>query len=240
MTHDSTGAAHEAVPWGLRDMVAAGLATLALMFVGLLTVVAAGLVAGLDLQDPQNQTFLGFAALGLEALMIPPVWWWGMRKHGAGAAILGLRRAPLARTLVYVAIGLPALLAMNVAWGLVMERFGLEGQGDILPLFGQGLVGLLGALVVAAVVAPVAEELFFRGFLFAGLRDRWGLAAGMLISSAVFGAVHLTPGVMLPIALMGALFAWLYQTTRSLWPAILLHGLYNGVAVLAMYLAKGL
>ncbi len=240
MAYRNPGPAKQGVPWGLADMVLAGLATVVLMVVGLFVLVTAALFAGLELQNPENQALLGFAMLGLEALMIPPVWWWGVHKHGAKAAILGLRRAPWLRSAVYIGLGLAAILAMNVGWAWVMERYGLQGQPDIVPLFGEGPSGLAIALLVAGIVAPVAEELFFRGFLFAGLRDRWGLPIGIALSSALFSVVHFVPGVMLPIAFMGALFAWLYQATDSLWPPILLHALYNGLAVIGMYAAQGL
>ena len=240
LSNHEPGAEREPVPWGLRDMVSAGLMGVALMGAGLLAVLAAALLMGLDVENPQNQTLLAFAMLGLEALLIPPVWWWGMRKHGTPPATLGLRPTPWLRSLLYVGLGLVAILALNAGWSVVMERYGLVGQPDILPLFGEGFAGLLGALLVAAIVAPVAEELFFRGFLYAGLRDRWGPAAGVAVSSLLFGMVHLTPGVMVPIALMGAMFAWLYEATDSLWPPILLHAMYNGLAVVIMYVAEGL
>lgn len=239
LTDKEPDAEREPVPWGLRDMVSAGLMGVALMAAGLLAVLAAALLVGLDVENPQNQMLLAFAMLGLEALLIPPVWWWGMRKHGAPPASLGLRPAPWPRSLLYVGLGLVAILALNAGWSVVMERFGLAGQPDIVPLFGEGLTGLLSALLVAAVVAPVAEELFFRGFLYAGLRDCWGLPAGVAISSILFGVVHLTPGVMVPITLMGALLAWLYEATDSLWPPIVLHAAYNGLAVIIMYMAEG-
>jgi uncharacterized protein len=228
------------VPWGLRDMVSAGLMGVTLMGGGLMVVLAAALLMGLDVENPQNQTLLAFAVLGLEAMLIPPVWWWGIRKYGAPPAVLGLRPAPWLRSLLYVSLSLVAILALNAGWSVVMERYGLAGQPDIVPLFGEQLAGLLGALLVVAIAAPVAEELFFRGFLYAGLRERWGPAAGVAISSLLFGVVHLTPGVMVPIALMGALFAWLYEATDSLWPPILLHAIYNGLAVVIMYVAEGL
>ncbi len=220
-------------------MVSASLASIALMAIGFVLVVAAALEAGLDLQTSEQQLLLALAVFGLEALMIPPVWWWGLRKYGVGPKALGLQRPRWLRSLTYAGLAFVAILAVNVGWTWVMERYGLPGQPDLVLVFGEGPLGMLAALLAAGIIAPVAEEIFFRGFLFAGLRDRWGLAAGLVLSSVIFGLVHLTPGVMVPIILMGMLLAWLYQATGSLWPPILLHGVYNAVAVVGLYMSQG-
>jgi uncharacterized protein len=216
-------------------MVYAGLATIGLMLVGFVLLAILAVALGIDVQDPEQQQLVVFAVFALEALMIPPVWWWSVRKYGASPRILGLRGFRFLRGLALVAVGLAAILAINVVWAQVMERFGLEGQPDLVPVFGEGLGGFISALFVAAVVAPIAEELFFRGFLYAGLRDRWGLGAGLIVSSVLFGLIHLTPGVILPIILMGAIFAVLFELTDSVWPPILLHALVNGLAVVGLY-----
>ncbi len=101
------------------------------------------------------------------------------------------------------------------------------------------MTGLAWALLLGAVVAPVAEEVFFRGFLYAGLRGRWGLGWGLAVSALIFGLAHLMPGVLVPIALLGVVLAWLYEVTGSLWPSILLHMAINGLALVAAYVVGG-
>jgi len=74
----------------------------------------------------------------------------------------------------------------------------------------------------AGVLAPVGEEIFFRGFLYAGLRSRVrkGLALGF--SSLVFGLFHGT-GMRLPAFLLGVAAAVSYERTGSLLPAVMMH-----------------
>jgi len=88
---------------------------------------------------------------------------------------------------------------------------------------------VLGALVVI-VVAPICEQLFFRGFLFRVLRLRMGfwLAAG--IDGVLFGLVH-SELVLVPVlAVLGASLCWVYERTGSLVPAIAIHALNNTIA----------
>jgi len=93
------------------------------------------------------------------------------------------------------------------------------------------------ALVViqAVIVAPIMEELTFRGLLFEGLRQRWGLAAGAVLSSAVFALSHNTlPGGFLVLWTLGFSFAIVYRRRRSIVPNILMHALHNGLVTLLM------
>jgi membrane protease YdiL (CAAX protease family) len=78
--------------------------------------------------------------------------------------------------------------------------------------------------VTLVVTAPVLEELMFRGYLLRAWSEKWGLWAGVLLSSAVFGAVHVDT---VPAMLTGVGFALLYLRTQSLWAAIFAHAAYN-------------
>ena len=80
---------------------------------------------------------------------------------------------------------------------------------------------------------PVAEELFFRGFFFAGLYSRWSLWPSALLSGAIFGLVHAPTGptAAIPLAGLGVGLAWLYNKTGSIWPCMLAHFLNNAIAI---------
>ena len=139
---------------------------------------------------------------------------------------------------VLVAVSFAAILIVNVIWEQARQVLGLPEQPDYLPLFGQGISGLLVALALGAVVAPLAEEVFFRGYLYAGLRARYGKLAGALGSSVLFAIVHLSPGVLVPILVMGIIFALLYERTGSIWPCIALHSAVNGAAFMGAYIVS--
>jgi membrane protease YdiL (CAAX protease family) len=114
-------------------------------------------------------------------------------------------------------IGLDELLpGPNVPEAMFEERL-------VLPLAG----------VATVLVAPLAEETFFRGFMFGGLR-RFGFFWAALVSGLLFSAVHLNPGGLIPLALVGMLFAWAYTRTGSLWTPIYAHLTFNLVSFVAL------
>jgi membrane protease YdiL (CAAX protease family) len=94
------------------------------------------------------------------------------------------------------------------------------------------------ALLVGGVAAPVAEEVFFRGFLYKGLRHRWGVGWALVLSGLVFALVHIVPGVLPPIFVMGVVFAYVFERSGSIWPCIILHGAINSLAFGLAYLQE--
>jgi hypothetical protein len=132
------------------------------------------------------------------------------------------------------------IMVINTIWDIVRRRMGWPGQPDYLPLFGEGLAGLAVALLLGAGVAPVAEEVFFRGYLYTGLRERWGLGWGLVASALLFAVVHLVPGVLPPVFFTGLVLATVYEANDSLWPCIILHGTINALAFIAAYVVRQL
>jgi membrane protease YdiL (CAAX protease family) len=88
------------------------------------------------------------------------------------------------------------------------------------------------SLVIAA---PISEEIFFRGVLFAGLRRQEPLMAAALISAAIFGVMHAGTGISaVPVIIViGVMLAVLYEKTGSLIPCILFHAILNSLNLLA-------
>jgi len=79
----------------------------------------------------------------------------------------------------------------------------------------------------AALIAPVMEEIIFRGFLFRNLRDTVGRGPALLLSGLVFAVVHREPALLLPLTAMGVALALLYEWSGSLLVPIAAHALWN-------------
>jgi membrane protease YdiL (CAAX protease family) len=84
--------------------------------------------------------------------------------------------------------------------------------------------------IVVVLVGPFVEELFFRGFVFAGLLRRFGLPAAAVMSSFVFAAAHMDVAVAGPAFLAGSVYALVYWRTGTLWPVLLAHTAQNAIA----------
>lgn len=106
-------------------------------------------------------------------------------------------------------------------------------EHPIVPLIARGGAVFVVAFVMAVVVAPIVEEIAFRGMLYNSLRGQMGVWAASLLSAAIFAVVHPTlPGGFLPILALGAVLALLREKTGSLAPPIIAHGLNNALMLL--------
>lgn len=92
---------------------------------------------------------------------------------------------------------------------------------------------ILIAFISAAIISPIYEEIFYRGFLYRWLRTRIGLTGALLLSSLIFTIIHIPTYNVMPVNFFsGILFALAYERTNSIWPSVLIHGLTNGIMVL--------
>ncbi len=212
-------------PWTPRD-VGWGLISAVLLIVLLL--VLGQLIQSLDLAvDPSLVVIFG------TVLLLLPVWYFTIYKYGTSLSDLGLRGfQPLA---VGLGCGLMALaFIFNMIYGTLLGLFNLQIQPDVELLFeGSSLPWLM--FFGGAIVAPVVEEIFFRGFVFAGLRQQWGWKKAMFGSAGLFAMAHIIPTAILPIFILGMIFAYLYQRFDSILPAILMHMLTNTLALSVAY-----
>ena len=86
-------------------------------------------------------------------------------------------------------------------------------------------------VILAVILAPVCEEIVFRGYLFRALATTLPIWGTQLVTATLFGLVH-GVGHALPIGVLSLLFGYLRQRYGSLWPSILAHSVHNGVTLL--------
>lgn len=172
------------------------------------------------------------------------------------ARVRWLRREPLAgigfqaaRPLRLIAIGVGVGALSLVANGLIgnlFQRYGVvPDQSAQFPLFQGDYLGQVLFMLGAAVLAPIGEEILFRGYVFNALRQtfgqhRWGLPLAYGVSALLFAGVHAFSvsrgllALMVPLFIIGLLLAWAMHYTRSLLPCIIAHAINNGVALVAL------
>jgi hypothetical protein len=97
------------------------------------------------------------------------------------------------------------------------------------------LVGFAAVFLIGAIGAPLAEELYFRGYVFAAYLRQKGPLVAYVLSGAVFAALHLNREALLPIFILGMMLAWMYKRSNSIIPPITAHALNNGLAFLIFY-----
>lgn len=90
------------------------------------------------------------------------------------------------------------------------------------------------AFPMIVVVAPLTEELVFRGILVRGLAIRYGARRGIVFGALIFALAHLYPAKLPGVFAGGLMLGWLVLRTGSVWPGVFAHMLNNGIAFLAM------
>lgn len=118
---------------------------------------------------------------------------------------------------------------------LVLMFLGIETQGDELSRLFELLDTPAWFFFVGAVLAPLVEEIFFRGFLFQGFRARYSWISAMLMSSGIFAIAHLDLASLIPTFILGSLLAYLYHRSNSVWPGVILHVLVNTLGLISVY-----
>jgi membrane protease YdiL (CAAX protease family) len=128
-----------------------------------------------------------------------------------------------------VLIGAPAVLAIVAA---VTELIGFDEKA-LEPLLEsiEKLKNAIG-LPVLLLLPPIAEEVFFRGFLLSGFRRKRNAAVAVVIVAAIFAVFHMQPAKYLPTFLIGLWLGYVVVATGSLWPAILAHLANNSIPLL--------
>ncbi len=144
----------------------------------------------------------------------------------------GVRRVRLRAVLKPAVIVFVVFYVFLLAWSQIQP----EARDDLAQDLGakDSTMALVAVAFLVAIVAPMVEELFFRGFLFGALGRimHWGVAA--VVTGLVFGAIHAggTPAIFLvPLAVLGALLCVLYRRTDSLVPGMGVHAFNNALAL---------
>lgn len=96
---------------------------------------------------------------------------------------------------------------------------------------------LIAIVISAVVLAPLGEELIFRGFLYGVSKKYTGPIFSIITSSLIFAVVHGHAPILLPLFIVGAILAIIYELSGSLWTSIILHSLFNLINVIHMVMS---
>jgi membrane protease YdiL (CAAX protease family) len=174
---------------------------------------------------------------------------WTAFRHGASWWSLGLKRpfswlpkTDWARVIRIAIFALVAAEAITILYQVIAKATGLDAlqPQQQLPekLFTvPWLTALTGFTVV--LTAPIAEEILFRGTIFAGLRSSFGFWPAAFVSSAIFAAAHAQSGLIIPFTLVGMTLAYVYQRTGSIFVNMSVHCTFNLLSFVALLLVPG-
>lgn len=164
-------------------------------------------------------------------------------RHKASLSTIGLKTKGAGRGLALgIGLGFPLYVA-GILLGYISQLLIKSPETDVMTRSITGISegGVSPAftvmLIVALVVlAPVCEEIFFRGYLYPALRNRMGMQAAMIWNGALFALVHFEMTGFLSRTVLGYGLSYIFEKNRTLAGPMISHAIYNGVMVLAFLL----
>lgn len=169
----------------------------------------------------QDVVFVGVAVVLAARTLRPRPWHFGL----GGSRFWS--------TIGWMALAYVSFFIFEIAYGALIHP---SGKQNIVRELGakHSSVALVTGAMLVIIVAPLAEEFFFRGFFYRSLRTRMGIFPAALIVGAVFGAIHYEnprTAVVLPVlAVLGVIFCLVYERTGTLFSTIALHAINNAIA----------
>lgn len=153
-------------------------------------------------------------------------------------ADLGWRRPSRRWLLAALPLALLGLAVAGALAGVAQAMLPSAQNQQCISVRQQYGHSILLALPVVCLAAPIVEETVFRGLLYRWLRGVMPLGTAMLLSGALFALAHAVTLLFLPLLGIGVLLAWIYERSGSLWPGVLVHGLFNLAGIIDILTAS--
>ena len=136
---------------------------------------------------------------------------------------------------------------MLILWGFVLVLITGIVIEPVLNLFPESFLNLLNqmgsnggwSVLMLAVLAPVMEEVLFRGILLEAVREKYSSGRAIVVSALMFGVIHIIPQQVVNAFVIGLILGFIYVRTDSLWPVIIIHALNNAMAYVIMQWSDG-
>jgi membrane protease YdiL (CAAX protease family) len=165
--------------------------------------------------------------------------YWRMQHHDSRTTRIGWRsRTSWVGTCLW---SVPAVFMANLVVAGGFALFGVRhNQAASYPLSAGDTLGQLVFALVAVIVAPLCEEILFRGYLLGRLRSMMPTWIAVVASALLFALAHSfaakSGAIVLVVGtfVMGMILGWARVVSRSLWPAVVAHMVNNGVAITAV------
>lgn len=173
-------------------------------------------------------------------LILGAIWLIILRRYGLGWRDIGFRPAEARwykRAVLYAVLLVPMVGLLNLLVSLVIGHPIENPQITTVAPVGFSWFAFLSMSVLGGVVAPIGEEAAFRGLLFPWLRERLGLWSAAALSGLAFATLHSILVLVPALLAVGVALAVVYHRSGSLWPVIVMHGVFNAIMIALLYAA---
>jgi membrane protease YdiL (CAAX protease family) len=161
-------------------------------------------------------------------------------KEFGGHAVSGIGWGLVLFLLAAVVVVVTVTVFESMGMGRELESMrSHSSRVEVEKLLGSGPVFVWLSTFLVVVAAPIAEEVFFRGFLYRGLKTHMPPWSAGIISSGVFALIHASPLEASALFMLGLTLAWRYERSGSLIVPIFAHATNNGLSTLILLATQG-
>ena len=225
----------ENAPWGVGEAVI--IFVIAFVAASILSLVIYSVLKTRYSATTTAYLLIFFSSVVLYSFLLGGTFYSVIVRHKSNIQALGLRIAGSGKAIVWgFAFGVPLFLAA-IAVAYVSEKVFGPTNTDVvsrsvtkMSSVSPGLIALL--VITLVVLAPVCEEIFFRGYLYPALRNRMNKNPAMILNGLLFAAAHFELIGFLPRFLLGWGLCYIYERNRTLTGSMTGHALYNGLILL--------
>ncbi len=231
--------------WKWLDLGIILIGTILILVAGVLILILINVIKGAnpeELLEPTVAQTISLTALEAVAL-IGGVYFFGLRRKGFAWEAVGIRPTSInwyliaiLVTLIVIPLASLVTIAIYFAAGQSLEN----PQLDFLLPEGLSTIDAFVMLILAGFIAPLGEELLFRGVIYTTLRERWGIWISVLLSSLLFAFIHGNIAVGITGFLLGIVAAVVFEFSGSLWTAVLVHSINNSLKIGLLYILVNL
>ncbi len=193
----------------------------------------------------ENETTKSLFITGLylvqSAITLVILYFFTVYKYKISFKDFGFNKIPLLKSTGYVfMMWVTTILTLGLVSGVILYFYGTEipgfiGQKEHLSIYGDNPIGRIGLIFSAFIIAPIVEEIVFRGFIMQGLMKYISPLSAILITSIVFSILHFEFLSIIPIFIIGSMLGWIYYKQKSLWGALMFHAINNGFALIVEF-----
>ncbi|OGJ52398.1 hypothetical protein A2483_03595, partial [Candidatus Peregrinibacteria bacterium RIFOXYC2_FULL_33_13] len=209
------------VKWNFYDL----LRVILLIMVLIILTIGTGIFLKLEnisifAQEKSLQTVLLFVIQS--AIIILPWYFFIVRKYKLKASEVGFKKFPILQGIASIFKGYAIFLFMAYLVSILQYNFGIhvpgfEKQDSHIPWFGDNNLSIFIAVLVVVIIAPLVEEIFFRGFILQTFLNRFGTYLASGISALIFAAAHLEFKNILPLFILGLILNYIFiKNNRSI------------------------
>jgi CAAX amino terminal protease family. len=181
----------------------------------------------------------------LDALVVVFIIYFTIIHYKEPLTALGISTKNFLKNVFYGVVGYIALIPVLIlilaiiAVIINLTKYVPERQ-PVVELFlkEKGVAFLTYSSLFAAIVGPIIEELFFRGFLYGALKKYIGIFWAMTATAALFAAMHAHVAGFFPIMALGMMLAYIYEKTGTLVSSVTLHMIHNVSMIFLVFLVK--